>query len=246
MAANVCVFTGWVTGRRNGNESLDDEDINVHKQVARRLQIKLDNDPEYKRPFEWVDGDFSYIGGDYAYYYSVGYFEKLFNAILLSLLPNLEHFFINDRFSIGDYTSGNRNRYIDTRLAASEGSLNGRGGLGFPSLHTLVIRKLKPQSPMDLGLDGRHFLLQASPNLKRLVLENMPGYLDSSSDSVVEPQWQILPNLQEIYLHGFICDIRYNVPFLAITNLLQHCPQLRVFVFRPYPKVEDEFNWVYP
>lgn len=154
-------------------------------------------------------------------------YDKLITSCLFAMCPNLQFACVRESSSTIELERAYPLSYqfMDMRLK-SMGAI-GRHGSTFSSLETLVVEWPYRHNNRSLGLERLRVILEAAPNLQRLVLIGGRGKYDSSFSSM-QPIAEIA-NLRELRLCAFRCSAELTVPYAAIAKAAERCPRLETF-----------------
>lgn len=104
-------------------------------------------------------------------------------------------------------------------------------GNAFPLLETLAVDWPCRHVSKSLGLEKIGLLLDAMPNLQRLLLIGARGELDKSFDAVGKLSWPGISKLRQLYFLGYRTSRALPVPYDAIQHVIEQAPEMESFVF---------------
>lgn len=184
--------------------------------------------------------EFDYSAPELNTYY-VERYDKLITSCVLALCPNLQYACIRESSSTTELESTHplSFQFLDARLKETE--TIGRHGNTFTSLETLVVEWPYRHSDQSLGLERLRIVLDAAPNLQRLLLIGGRGKYNSPFS--VMPPLANIANLRELRLCAFRCSTELIVPYTAITKAANHCQTLETFEFEA---ISYQNTWTAP
>lgn len=197
------------------------EDIQILRRAARELLLDVDGDPNFEQSY-----------GDHD--------EKHFlTELAIALLPNLEACVMEIEYDLPDENLVTTNRFLASRFKRLATTDQQKPGL--PKLRTLRFAKEGYQA-FNLATPGIAVLLNAAPNLERLVFDGTHGVekLYQGWPGNIELMAPALRNLRVLSItYTGLGNAEDDFEFRLLRRLVQLCTRLETFRFRG----EGPFSW---
>lgn len=171
----------------------------------------------------------------------VAQIDNLITSSFLALYPNLQFFCFRISTSTFEALKSPTFQYMQRRIEKT-GSIGVQGN-EFPSLKTLAIEWPCRLTSKSLGLEKIGLLLDAMPNLQRLLLIGARGDLEHSCNTVAKLSWPGISKLRQLYFLGYRTGRTLPVPYDAIHRIVEQTSGMERFVFHALSYVDA---WMTP
>lgn len=182
-----------------------DEDIQALKRAARELLLDIDGDPDFKKSY-----------GD-------NYQKDFLTELAIALLPNLEAFVTEIEYDMADEDLVTTNRFLDSRFKR----LAAKQQPGLSHIRALGFAK-EDNWGFNLATPGIAVLLNAAPNLERLVFDGTHG-VGTLHQELMAPA---LRNLRVLSItNSALGNGEDDFEFRQLRRVVQLCTRLETFRF---------------
>lgn len=171
----------------------------------------------------------------------VAQLDNLITSSVLALCPNLRIARLYISTSTFETIKSPTSQYMQPRIEKT-GSIGVHGNT-FPALGTLPMDWPCRLTSKSLGLERISLLLDAMPNLQRLLLINAQGQLENSCNAVGKLSWPGISKLRQLYFLGHRTSRTLPVPYDAIQRVVEQTPEMETFVFLALSYVDA---WITP
>ncbi|CEJ91092.1 hypothetical protein VHEMI06829 [[Torrubiella] hemipterigena] len=171
----------------------------------------------------------------------VAQIDNLITSSFLALCPSLQFLCFRISTSTFEAVKSPTFQYMQRRIEKT-GSIGVQGN-EFPSLKTLAIEWPCRITSKSLGLEKISLLLDAMPNLQRLLLIGARGELENSCTTVGKLSWPGISKLRQLYFLGYCTGRTLPVPYDAMHHIVEQTSGIESFVFHAMSYLDA---WITP